>query len=89
MAERILKSCYTLEPRLATKGEGWEGIEVVRHQVGLRPAREGGARVELEKREAGAVVHAYGFGSAGYALLIRLVGYVNGASQVPGEFRSG
>lgn len=66
-SERILKSCYALEPRLSTGDKGgWEGIEVVRHQVGLRPAREGGPRVELNRREGGGVVHAYGFGSAGY-----------------------
>ena len=75
-AERIMRQCYELEPRLATlplsKGmkdtndtEGWKGIEVVRHQVGLRPARIGGSRVELESREAGGVIHAFGFGAAG------------------------
>jgi hypothetical protein len=105
-AERILRDCYNLEPLLAGKdGKGWEDIEVVAHNVGLRPAREGGARIELELRQLGggvgkgvgvgagagagtgagvggqgtskskskckgqgkhvAVVHAYGFGSAG------------------------
>lgn len=51
-AERILKECYELCPELSEKG-GWEGIEVLSHNVGLRPAREGGARVELEKRTVG------------------------------------
>jgi len=65
-AERILKQCYALEPKLTNKeGGGWKAIEVVRHQVGLRPAREGGARIELERREKGGVVHAYGFGASG------------------------
>lgn len=29
-------------------GQGWEKIDVISHNVGLRPAREGGARVETE-----------------------------------------
>ncbi|RSH85735.1 hypothetical protein EHS25_003876 [Saitozyma podzolica] len=53
-AQRILRDCYNLEPLLAGKdGRGWEDIEVVAHNVGLRPAREGGARIELELRELG------------------------------------
>jgi hypothetical protein len=84
-AERIMKACFELEPRLAPEGGSWRDIEVISHNVGLRPAREGGARVELERRRLGdsargieparnsksagkwevAVVHAYGFGSAG------------------------
>ncbi|ORY25531.1 hypothetical protein BCR39DRAFT_543895 [Naematelia encephala] len=70
-SERILKACYALEPRLAgPNGKSWRDIKVVSHNVGLRPAREGGARLELEERHARkgdkAVVHAYGFGSAGF-----------------------
>ena len=48
-AERIMKETYRLCPALSG-GKGWEEIEVVSHIVGLRPAREGGARVELEER---------------------------------------
>ena len=51
-AERILKEAYALEPSLSG-GKGWEGIEVVSHNVGLRPAREGGMRLELEERTIG------------------------------------
>lgn len=44
-------------------------VEIISHNVGLRPAREGGARIELERRKVGGrkvgVIHAYGFGSAG------------------------
>jgi D-amino-acid oxidase len=75
-----LKDCYKLEPKLAgPPGTSWIDIEVVSHNVGHRPAREGGARLELERRsdlrssplvtkskgDGGAVIHAYGFGSAG------------------------
>ena len=48
-AERILQETYKLCPALSG-GKGWKEIEVVSHNVGLRPAREGGARVELEHR---------------------------------------
>jgi D-amino-acid oxidase len=75
-----LKDCYKLEPKLAgSSGTSWTDIDIVSHNVGHRPAREGGARLELERRndlrssplvtktkeDAGAVIHAYGFGSAG------------------------
>ena len=79
-AERILKNAYKLCPALSN-GQGWEKIEVLKHNVGLRPCREGGARIELEERVTGegkllpasvrgsrrkvAVVHAYGIGPAG------------------------
>ncbi|OCF57834.1 D-amino-acid oxidase [Kwoniella mangroviensis CBS 10435] len=53
-AERILKDCYNLCPKLAgPNGRSWRDIEVIAHNVGLRPAREGGARVELEHRQIG------------------------------------
>ncbi|WWD08233.1 hypothetical protein V865_006344 [Kwoniella europaea PYCC6329] len=55
-AERILQDCYKLCPKLAgPDGRSWKDIEVVAHNVGLRPAREGGARLELEKRQIGKV----------------------------------
>jgi len=53
-AERIIKACYKLEPSLAPSGGSWEDIEIISHNVGLRPAREGGARVELERKVLGA-----------------------------------
>lgn len=81
VAERILRTTYQLCPELGG-GKGWENIEVVKHNVGLRPCREGGARIELGNRVIGegrllpgrregrgrkvAVVHAYGIGPAGF-----------------------
>lgn len=48
-AERIIKGCLELEPRLAANGSGdWRDVEVVAHNAGLRPAREGGIRIELQ-----------------------------------------
>jgi len=56
VAERILQDAFKLNPDLAgPKRPGrertWRDIEVVSHNVGLRPAREGGVRVELEQRQ--------------------------------------
>ncbi|WWD19394.1 hypothetical protein CI109_103854 [Kwoniella shandongensis] len=60
-AERILKACYNLCPALAgPNGKSWKDIEVVSHNVGLRPAREGGARLELVHREVGGLTERRG-----------------------------
>ncbi|KAK4684386.1 D-amino-acid oxidase, partial [Tremellales sp. Uapishka_1] len=55
LAERILKDAFALCPEITRDGKGsrWEDIEVVRHNVGLRPCREGGMRLELEHRVVG------------------------------------
>lgn len=53
---------------------GWAGkdtqIEVLREQVGLRPGRKGGPRVEPEEVDVGGkkikVVHQYGHAGAGF-----------------------
>jgi D-amino-acid oxidase len=44
------------------------GAPIVGEEVGLRPARNGGPRVEAEKWADGTVVHAYGHGGAGMTL---------------------
>ncbi|KAL7424831.1 hypothetical protein Q5752_000516 [Cryptotrichosporon argae] len=77
-AERILRDAYALCPALSN-GTGWENILVVAHNVGLRPFRDGGLRLELETVKVGGpltpglkeerevrVLHAYGIGPAGY-----------------------
>jgi hypothetical protein len=87
-AERILRACYALDPRLAGPGgKSWEDIEIVSHNVGLRPSRDGGVRLQVEKRPLGpatlaprfvgrkrdvTVVHAYGPGGTGYQSSIGL-----------------
>lgn len=43
-AQRIFERCGELAPSLKDN----EATKILRHQVGLRPAREGGARVEAE-----------------------------------------
>lgn len=79
-AERILKNCFAICPELARGGKSWKDIEVVSHNVGLRPARDGGFRCEIEETSVGstemvpgvkggkrrvAVLHCYGSGSTG------------------------
>jgi D-amino-acid oxidase len=56
-------------------------LDVIRHGVGLRQLREGGARVEKERIEGTWVVHDYDHGGAGYQSsygcsqeVVRLVG---------------
>jgi len=80
-AQGIFARCAALEPSLLEKDK----VRVLSHNVGLRPAREGGPRVEAEwmklplkgalvPRTNDAIVqprkvmvlHAYGFGPAGY-----------------------
>lgn len=68
LAERIMEECAKLVPEIVPEGKTWKDIDVVSHNVGLRPARENGARVELERLGGNGltVVHSYGIGPAGY-----------------------
>ncbi|RXK38894.1 hypothetical protein M231_03843 [Tremella mesenterica] len=50
--ERILKTAYEICPALGD-GKGWQNIDIISHNVGLRPARYGGIRLELEERKIG------------------------------------
>lgn len=60
-----MKRCVDLCPEL-TNGKGTEGLDIVRHGVGLRPLRLGGVRLAKEKIEGVWVVHNYGHGGFGY-----------------------
>ena len=87
----ILEGCKVLAPELLRDGE----FEVVKVQVGLRPSRDGGARVEREvvEGEGGRwrVVHNYGHSGAGYQnsvgcarKVVGLVdGFVDGGDKLP------
>jgi len=57
---RILEQASRLVPELAR-------AKVLRHKVGLRPARPA-VRLELEQRGSSRVVHCYGHGGAGVTL---------------------
>lgn len=65
LAIRIMKRCVEACPAL-TGGKGIEHLDIIRHGVGLRPARDGGARIEKDRVNGVNVVHSYGFGGAGY-----------------------
>ncbi|GAA5841492.1 hypothetical protein JCM9279_000670 [Rhodotorula babjevae] len=47
-AQRILAQCLALDPSISSDGT-LDGIHILRHNVGLRPARTGGPRVEVDK----------------------------------------
>lgn len=64
LAQRMLRRAVEICPEL-TGGKGPESLEVVRHVVGLRPAREGGIRVDKELINGVWVVHNYGHGGYG------------------------
>lgn len=77
VTERILKNAIDLAPALLPEGvdpqspDAWKKLDVVAVNIGVRPAREGGARVELDRRGLAmpghrvGVVHAYGIGMYG------------------------
>jgi D-amino-acid oxidase len=65
LAVRIMTRAVNLCPSL-TNGKGIEHLDIVRHGVGLRPVRQGGARVEKERLGGVWIVHNYGAGGAGY-----------------------
>src|SRR5450432_3167749 len=60
-AQRIIRDCITIEPRL-------HGAEIIAHKVGLRPTRPF-VRLEAEELAGGRrLVHNYGHGGAGVSL---------------------
>ncbi|KAJ5246346.1 hypothetical protein N7468_001329 [Penicillium chermesinum] len=66
LANRIMQRAVTACPQLVKDGKGIEGLDIVRHGVGLRPVREGGPRIEKEQINGVRVVHNYGHGGFGY-----------------------
>jgi D-amino-acid oxidase len=65
LAMRIMRRAVNLCPQL-TSGAGVEGLDIIRHSVGLRPLRAAGARIEKEKINGVWVIHNYGHGGYGY-----------------------
>lgn len=61
-----MKRALEIRPQLVGKGQGIEGLDVIRHAVGLRPLRDGGPRIEKENVDGVVVVHNYGHGGFGY-----------------------
>ncbi len=68
LANRILERAARAFPALTGGTREAKNFDIIRHGVGLRPVREGGARVELERLSDDGVwvVHNYGHGGAGY-----------------------
>lgn len=64
VTKTILERCSWMAPELLTGPDG--GFEVISSQVGLRPEREAGPRVEKEEVEGRKVVHCYGHAGAGF-----------------------
>jgi len=62
MAQDIMKQCCALAPELGRP----EDLKVIAHQVGLRPKRKGGARIERTILDREVLIHNYGSGGAGY-----------------------
>ncbi|MET9512854.1 FAD-dependent oxidoreductase [Streptomyces flavidovirens] len=59
VARAIVERCARVRPEVA-------GAKVLEHRVGLRPARDGGVRLEAERLPSGGLcVHNYGHGGAG------------------------
>ncbi|KAK6077690.1 FAD dependent oxidoreductase [Seiridium cupressi] len=91
LSRRIMQRAIKLAPSLVAQGAGVEALRVVRHQVGWRPVREGGPRVEgdeIQDPELGTlkVVHAYGLGGFGfqvsYGVAARVVELVKSSLSV-------
>lgn len=61
-----MKRAIEVCPQLVAKGQGIEGLDIIRHGVGLRPLREGGPRIESENVGGAKVVHNYGHGGFGF-----------------------
>jgi hypothetical protein len=77
MSKRILQRCIKVVPELLEDGvdptskDAWKTLEILSHGLGLRPARRGGLRLELEDMKTFDnrlyhVLHAYGAGGGGY-----------------------
>lgn len=70
LSEEIQRRCKPLAPELLVNGE----FDIISEQVGLRPSRVGGPRVEIERvPEDGGVrkfiCHHYGHSGAGYTAI--------------------
>lgn len=66
VAQRIARRACEHVPELL-QGENPTELEIIQHNVGFRPTRKGGVRVECEHMAGiGNIVHNYGHGGTGY-----------------------
>lgn len=61
-----MKRAVAVRPELVAEGQGIEGLDIIRHGVGLRPLRDEGPRIEADKVDGVSIVHNYGHGGFGY-----------------------
>jgi D-amino-acid oxidase len=80
--EEILRRAREWAPELL---DGKGDFDVLSVQVGLRPARKGGVRVEVESVDKFVVCHAYGHAGAGYQ---NSVGSANKVVRLLGDWFS-
>lgn len=85
VTDRILRNCVELAPELLPETAdpndptAYVTVDVLRNNIGVRPAREGGVRIELDKplqvngHEVG-VIHAYGIGMSARLTMQALLG---------------
>jgi len=84
VASRIMSRVVKVRPEIAS-GNGIAGLSVIRHAVGLRPARKGGVRLEKETLDGSTtIVHNYGHGGYGYQ---SSYGYAAGVVELVSEVR--
>ena len=84
-----MKRAIDVWPDLVAKGQGVEGLDIIRHGVGLRPLRDDGPRIDTETVDGVVVVHNYGHGGFGYqasyGCATAAVDLVNAALQKKGR----
>jgi hypothetical protein len=70
LTKMILERCKHLAPELLVDGK----FEVIQAQIGRRPARKGGIRIEIERLDVDGkeliVCHHYGHGGTGYTFIV-------------------
>ncbi len=70
--DTLLAGGRKLRPFASSSANKSEDISVIADVVGRRPTREGGMRIELERRpvsgQRATVLHAYGAGGRGYEI---------------------
>ncbi|CUM67312.1 uncharacterized protein PRCAT00005005001 [Priceomyces carsonii] len=71
--EAIKSRARKLFPELQINGK----FDVKKVNVGFRPARENGCRIEVEKIENNTIIHAYGAGGMGFELSYGVASKVN------------
>lgn len=80
----LISNAISRFPELVVYREGKPTLDVKKINVGFRPMRVGGTRIEREIVETTTIIHCYGFGSSGFEmswgaaeLVLKLVSTIN------------